>query len=509
MVGSPAPLVHLVYPRIGGRGLHETNGFRYRPYALFVLAALARRSGWRVRLIDENARGMTPPPDERPDLVAVTAWTRFAPRAYEVCHEYRRLGVPSVIGGVHPSVAVSEALRHADAVVAGEAEAVFADVLADALGGGLARLYRGEWQDMDTVPHVAEFADLAAHRSYRFSPLQSYQATRGCRFNCDFCSVIRINGRRQRHVDPQRVVEEIRLLTCLPPRLPGPMPLYLLDDDLAADREYLAAFCEALIAADLPVTWGAQASIGIARDPELVELAARAGMDGVFIGFESLSRDSLVEANKKNRPHEYAELVARLHAHNITVRGGLVLGFDSDGPDVFAASAEEADRIGIDVLHFTVLTPLPGTALFARLYDDGRITDLNWANYDVYHPVFEPARMSQAQLAEGLVTAYQTFYGRSKRVRRFAWGVRHQQLKAAAAAAMNNAMFARAFREVVPPSEMAFEADPGDVEQIAAASRVEANDAIDEAVRQAGFAPPSAPIVVDQPVAPPMRRSAS
>ena len=500
-----APLIHLVYPRIGGRGLHETNGFRYRPHVLFVLGAIARRCGWRVRIIDENCAGMEPPPGERPDLAAITCWTRFAPRVYEICAEYRSQGVPTVVGGVHPSIAVNEALRYADAVVAGEAESVLGSVLEDVLDGTLQPLYRGEWLDMDRVPHVREYSDLMAHRAYRWSPLQTYQSTRGCRFNCDFCSVIRINGRRQRHVDPERVVEELELLTHQPPRLPGGTSVYLLDDDIAADREYLAAFCEALIKADLPITWGAQASIGIARDPELIALAARAGMDAVFIGFESMSRESLLEANKKNRPHEYAELIERVHQHGITVRGGIVLGFDNEGPDTFRTSAEMAHEVGMDVVHFTILTPLPGTQLFARLHDEGRIVDYNWAHYDIYHPVFEPARMSIDQLADGLITSYQTFYGRSRQLQRFARSLRRQRLRAAAVVSMNNALFARAFRDRVPSSPLDFQAHPDDIELIAAASRVEANDAIDEAIRLSGRAP-TTPV---QLVAPTRRRTAT
>lgn len=429
---------------------------------------------------------MLPPPDERPDLIAVTAWTRFAPRAYEICREWRARGVPTVIGGVHPSIAVSEALRYADAVVAGEAESVMSELLDDVLSGSLKRLYRGEWLELDAVPHVSEFADFLSHRAFWWAPLQSYQTTRGCRYNCEFCSVIRINRRGQRHISPERVVEELRIIQKLPPRFPGKTPVYFHDDDIASDPEYLTELCEALIRAKLNISWSAQTSIHLARDEKLLDLAARAGMDATFIGFESMSRESLIEANKKNRPHEYAECIRRLHDRKIAVRGGLVLGFDNDGPDVFVKSAETAHEIGIDALHATILTPLPGTATFARMYDDGRITDFNWCHYDVYHPVFEPARMSQQQLAEGLVTTYQAFYGRSRRLERFRWSLQNLRPRGIAASALTNALYARAYRDPVPSHADEFQANPDDLEEIAAASRADANEAINVAVRLAG-----------------------
>ncbi|MCX7622037.1 MAG: B12-binding domain-containing radical SAM protein [Acidimicrobiales bacterium] len=480
--GRNLPLVHVIYPRIGGRGLHETQAFRYRPYMLFILGALARREGWRVRLIDENNPRTLPPPDERPDLVAVTVWTRFAPRAYQICQTWRARGVLTVVGGVHPSIAVSEALRYADAVVAGEAESVIAEVLNDALAGNLKRVYRGEWLEMDVVPHARDFADLAAQRAFWGAPLQSYQSTRGCRYNCEFCSVIRINRRGQRHIPPERVVEELRIISKLPPRLPIRTPVYFHDDDMASDPEYLASLCEAMIRAKLKITWSAQVSIALARNEELLDLATRAGLDSVFIGFESMSRESLVEANKKNRPHEYAELIARLHSRRVNVRGGIVLGFDHDGPDVFEQTAEAAHRIGIDVMHATILTPLPGTGTFARMYDEGRIVDFNWENYDVYHAVFEPARMSRQQLAEGLVTTYQAFYGKSRRLQRLLRGLRYQRPVTYASSVMTNALYGRAYRGPVPPSTTEFWADPADVEEIAAASRADANAAINVAI---------------------------
>ncbi|MGH9284028.1 MAG: B12-binding domain-containing radical SAM protein, partial [Acidimicrobiales bacterium] len=234
--GGAAPLVHLVMPPWAGLGIHRTFGHRMPPMALLVLAALARREGWRVRYIDLNGEKV---PDEQPDLVGMSVWTMLAPQAYQLSEGYRRRGIPVVLGGVHPSMLPGEALRHADAVVVGEAESVFAKVLADAAGGCMEGVYQGRWDGMEVVPTVDEWTDiLEAVPLLRYLPRNTLQTTRGCRFNCDFCSVIRINGRGSRHRDPEEVVEELQVLRKRGQKFGTFFHVNLLDDDMAADLEF-------------------------------------------------------------------------------------------------------------------------------------------------------------------------------------------------------------------------------------------------------------------------------
>lgn len=299
--------------------MHQANAALQRPMALFVLAALAKRSGWDVELIDER---LPAEPTKVPDLVGISIWTRMAPRAYELASTYRRGGTPVLVGGVHPSLLPREALRYADSVVAGEAETVMRDVLEDALDGRLQPIYHGRWTSIDEAPTFTEMLEFYSAKPFDKLLLHNYQTTRGCRFNCDFCSVIRINGRGPRHLDPERVVEDFRILSRQRPKLLGKIMLHLVDDDLASDIEYMKVLCEHLARAKLPVKWGTQASIGVARDPELLDVARAAGLDELYIGFESVSRDSLIEANKKNRPSEYRKLIAAIHKRRIAARGG-------------------------------------------------------------------------------------------------------------------------------------------------------------------------------------------
>lgn len=494
-MGRDRPLLHLVTPRWYGWGLNKVFAHRFPPMTLLVLAALAERHGWQTRIIDETYEKI---PSERPDLAAVTVWTGFAPRAYEIGDAYRAHGVPVLMGGVHASLLPSEALRHADAVLGGEAELVLDTILDDALTQRLQPYYHGPWAGMEHVPPVDELAPLYARFPYgRYQPTHTVQSTRGCRFNCDFCSVIRINGRGSRHADVQRVVEDLRFRTQMKPKIPGYTFIFFLDDDMASDLDYAGALFEAIASADLNVRWTAQASIGLCRNPELLALAARSGCRSLFCGFESVSRQSLLEANKKNRPSEYRELVERAHRNGVAIEGSFIFGFDHDERGVFDETVEFLDDIGVDIANFSTLTPYPGTQTFARMYEEGRIIDFDWGHYNHYRPVIQPMRMSIAELQEGLCRAYRKFYLGSRQWRRFRRELARRDPTWSLLYGVINRTYGRVYTRSPRPDphpQPAFWADPDDLARLLETSRAEAQEAIGVAASQLDS--PSAPALV-------------
>ena len=413
-------LINPCNPLVSIVNVSESRWNRYRvwkPLSLMVLASKTPRE-WEVTIIDENLGAPDYSSLPVPDLVGVTAFTSQAPRAYEVAAHFRGLGVPVVMGGIHATMCLDEATERVDAVVTGEAEGIWIQVLEDARHGCLKRRYDGglvEVDDMSAARH-----DLLT-KGYAFGAIQT---TRGCPLNCSFCSVTAFNGARYRMRPIDDVVREFRLI--------HERRVLVVDDNLIGTRpEHIARakdLFRAMIRAKLKKKWVAQATINLADDEELLTLAAKAGCRGVFIGFESPTPEGLKEVSKKFnclRGRNFRASVRRIQRHGILVVGSFIIGLDVDKPGIGKRIAETASQYGMDNLNTLFLTPLPGTRLWDQMKEQGRIVldtfPEDWKYYTLTFPAARYKHLSLDAITDEMSACDQAFYSMPHILRRV-WG---------------------------------------------------------------------------------------
>jgi len=413
-------LVNPCNPLVGLNKIKESRWNRYRvwqPLSLMALAGLTSRE-WEISIIDENLGVPDYEAMPRPDVVGITGFTSQANRAYELAAEFRRRGVPVVMGGIHATMCSDEALQHVNTVVTGEAEGVWADVLSDVRRGALKRLYCGRHTDLAVVSPARH--DLLPNR-YAFGAIQT---TRGCPLNCSFCSVTSFSGSDYRHRRIEGVIEEFQTIR--------EKHVLVVDDNLIGTRpEHIGrakGLFRAMIQARLRKKWIAQVTINMADDEELLALAARAGCCGLFIGFESPTAAGLAEVGKKfnvAKGRNFRASVRRIQRHGILVAGSFIMGLDTDRPGIGKRIAEAASEYGLDILNTLFLTPLPGTRLWGtmasadRILADARPTD--WQYYTLTFPVARYKNLSCNDILTEMDTCDRTFYCLPRIVRRI-WG---------------------------------------------------------------------------------------
>lgn len=387
------------------RGGIFKRSLRYAPLTLPTLASLIPDDiEHRLTIIDEGISDI--PPDLDCDLVGITVITGTAPRSYELARRFRERHIKVVLGGPHVTLVPEDAKPHADAIVVGYAEQSWPELLRDFIAGRMRSRYDQEPNlSLAGLPPVDRRLIPARH----YVTTDVFEATRGCIHACDFCVVPSAWGRRPYQKPVEEVVEEIART--------GARRAIFIDLNIIADQHYAASLFEALI--PLRLQWYGLATTLLARNRELLALAARSGCRGLLIGFESISRSSLREIHKGfNSPGQIVDEVAQFHRHGIAVQGAFVFGMDHDTPDIFEKTAELAVQARIDLPRFAVLTPFPGTPLYTRLENEGRILTKDWELYDGQHVVFQPARMNVEELQRGTEKAWRHAYSYGSMLRR-------------------------------------------------------------------------------------------
>jgi radical SAM superfamily enzyme YgiQ (UPF0313 family) len=410
LINPSNPLVSIV-------NIKDSRWNRYRvwkPLGLMVLAGLTP-ADWEVSILDENLGVPDYPSLPRPDLVGITAFTSQANRAYEVADYFRQIGVPVVMGGIHATMCLDEAMERVDSVVTGEADGIWPQVLEDVRHGRLKRRYDGGLSAAGRIPPARH--DLLPPR-YAFGAIQT---TRGCPLNCSFCSVTAFNGAQYRQRPIPDVVREFQSI--------HEKYVLVVDDNLIGTHpNHIARAKElfrAMAQANLRKKWVAQVTTNFADDEELLALAVKAGCIGVFIGFESPTPEGLRELSKKfnhQRVLDYRASVRRIQQHNILVAGSFIIGLDVDEPGIGKHIAEAANQYGVDYLNALFLTPLPGTRLWDQMISEDRIAldtfPEDWKYYTLTFPVARYKNLSLEGMIAEMISCDRSFYSLPRILRR-------------------------------------------------------------------------------------------
>jgi radical SAM superfamily enzyme YgiQ (UPF0313 family) len=384
--------VHLISPRSPVQGATKREkAILFSRLSLTTVATLFPRDA-RIRLINDSLDEIDF--DEKVDIVGITAMTSTAPRAYEIADRFREKGVTVILGGMHPTAVPQEASLHADAVVMGEAESQMHDLINDFKAGKLKKLYHSS-----TRPSLADFPlprkDLLDGNKF-YKEWDMIQTTRGCPFSCDFCSVSDFFGRTYRTRPIPDVIKEVRKIKESNSRA----TIFFVDDNITGNPSYARKLFKAL--AQLNIRWFGQSSVIIARDRELLRLAANSGCLALFMGFESLSSANLSQIGKTtNHVKDYNEAIRKIHDSGIGIVGAFIFGFDSDDEGVFEETVEFIEKNQLELASLSILTPLPGTRLYKQMQEQDRITDRDWAKYTCGEVVFRPRLLNADQLQSG------------------------------------------------------------------------------------------------------------
>ncbi len=386
---------------------------RFSVLPLTIVAALTPREH-EVRIVDEHVEPLDFDVDV--DVVGITFMTALAPRAYAIAAEFRKRGKVVVAGGYHATLCPEEASQHFDAIVVGDAEGAWPAVLKDIEAGTLRKVYAAEQR---LSPNNSEFEspiprrDLLAETARHYVTVNAVQTGRGCHHNCRYCSVTVFHGHRYKHRPLADVLEELRQI---------PRNFIFVDDNIIANRDYARELFRAM--APLRKRWVSQCSIELADDPELLKLMHDAGCRGLFIGIETVNAENLAAMNKQfNNSARYQDRVAKIRRAGIGIIAGIIVGLDKDNVGVFERTLQFLQKAHIDSVQINILTPLPGTPLFADMDRAGRMTDRDWSHYDYRHVVFQPARMTAGELQAGADWLYAQFYRLDRILVRFVRGV--------------------------------------------------------------------------------------
>ncbi len=365
------------------------------PLALPTIASLTP-DHYDIKIFDEEIEDL--PANEIPDIIGITTLAATITRAYELSDHYRSKGVKVVLGGPYASFTTEESLKHADAVVVGEAEGLWEECLSDFEQGNMKPVYRSDI----AVPYKSQKPPRWDLVSMKKIFQVGIQVSRGCPFNCDFCLVSKIFGRKMRYRTIENVVEEIKAAPS--------SYFFFVDDNLTINKKYAKELMKAI--KPLNISWGCMSSLDVANDEELLELMADAGCFNILIGFESLNPESLGESNKLHNKEAtiYEPAIRKIHAAGIHINASFVVGFDHDKLQAFDDIFDFTMKMDLSNVNLHLLAAPPGTELHKRLKDEGRLLHCDPELGVGHFPTVHYKNLSQVDIFEKYMETIARFY---------------------------------------------------------------------------------------------------
>ncbi|MFH1874440.1 MAG: radical SAM protein [Pseudomonadota bacterium] len=412
------PIKKIVFIEPKAPGYHIYLKWGLPRLGTIILGTILKQHGYDVKIFVEEIKPIDFEELFNADVVGISTITSTAPRAFEIANQVRKAGIPVFMGGPHVTFLPEEALKYADYVVRGEAEDTIVDLIkALETGTGIEKIPGLSYQmghhirhneippfcaDLDKYP-IPDFSLIHgyndADNQYEITPIQT---SRGCPFDCNFCSVTEMFGKRYRYRSNDHVIQEIKEKK--------PEWIFFYDDNFTANKKRAKDFLQRMINENLVVPWSAQVRTDIVKDLELMELLKKSKCRQLYIGFESINPKALEEFKKSQSVDEIKEAIKIIHRYGIKIHGMFIFGAEHDDLDTFRKTVKFAKKMQIESVQFMILVPLPGTQLYHNIEKEGRLIPCDWSYYDGHHVVFKPNKISMLDLQVETVRSMIRFY---------------------------------------------------------------------------------------------------